>query len=132
MAEAFGLAYAEGGDVDAAIDWYARAVRRGDGSASLRAAEQWANLLARRGAGRNDAVQGRDEIRYAIAHLQQLAALQTTVERESLLGSAWKRLAMVGGRRCSDAGGAAGSQQHYARAEAMAPTRVRPTCSIRS
>ena len=36
-----------------------RAMRAGDGSASLRAAEQWANHLARRGAQRSDPAQGR-------------------------------------------------------------------------
>jgi hypothetical protein len=93
-------------------------VRAGDGSASLRAAEQWANLLARRGAGRSNRAQGRAEIHAAIAHLQQLAALHPTVERESLLGSAWKRLAMI------DEGKAAQEAlrhmvEHYARAEVL-------------
>jgi hypothetical protein len=94
-------------------------VRAGDGSASLRAAEQWANLLARRGAGRSDAAQGRGEIRAAIGHLQQLSALHPTVERESLLGSAWKRLAMVDdGQPGQDA--LRHMVEHYARAEALA------------
>jgi CHAT domain-containing protein/surfactin synthase thioesterase subunit len=119
VAEAFGLAFAEAGDLDAAVDWYAAAVRAGDGSASLRAAEQWANLLARRGAGRSDAAQGRGEIRAAIGHLQQLSALHPTVERESLLGSAWKRLAMVDdGQPGQDA--LRHMVEHYARAEALA------------
>jgi tetratricopeptide (TPR) repeat protein len=119
VAEAFGLAYAEGGDLDAAVDWYARAVRAGDGSASLRAAEQWANLMARRGAVHADAVKGRAEIHAAIAHLQQLAALHATVERESLLGSAWKRLTMVSeGKAALDA--LAHMVEHYARAETLA------------
>jgi len=119
VAEAFGLAYAEAGDLDAAVDWYGRAVRAGDGSASLRAAEQWANLLARRGAGRSDRAQGHTEIHTAIAHLQQLAALHSTVERESLLGSAWKRLAMVGeGKAAQDA--LSHMVEHYARAETLA------------
>jgi tetratricopeptide (TPR) repeat protein len=118
VAEAFGLAYAEAGDVDAAVDWYARAVRAADGSASLRAAEQWANLLARRGAGRSDRAQGRAEIHAAIAHLQQLVALHPTVERESLLGSAWKRLAMIGeGKVALEA--LRHMVEHYARAEAL-------------
>jgi CHAT domain-containing protein len=119
VAEAFGLAYAEAGDLDAAVDWYARAVRAGDGSASLRAAEQWANLLARRGAVHPDAAKGRAEIHSAIAHLQQLAALHPTVERESLLGSAWKRLTMLSeGKAALDA--LARMVEHYARAETLA------------
>jgi len=119
VAEAFGLAYAESGDSDAAIDWYGRAMRACDGSASLRAAEQWANHLARRGAQRSDAPQGRREIHDAIHHLEQLIALHPTVERESLLGSAWKRLVLA-------STGPAAEQAlqkmavHYARAEALA------------
>ncbi len=37
----------------------------------------------------------RDEIAAALRILEQLTALQPTIERESLCGSAWKRLAMV-------------------------------------
>jgi len=119
VAEAFGLAYADCGDADAAIDWYARAMRAGDGSASLRAAEQWANLLARRGATRSDAVQGRREIHEAIRHLEQLIALHPTVERENLLASAWKRLAMAStGKAAEEA--LQKMTEHYGRAEALA------------
>lgn len=119
VAEAFGLAYAECGELDAAIDWYARAQRAEDGSASLRAAEQWANLLARRGAGRADAGQGRREIHAAIRHLEQLVALQPTVERENLLASAWKRLAMSGGGKAAD-DALRRMTEHYGRAQALA------------
>jgi hypothetical protein len=119
VAEAFGLAYAECGDSDAAIDWYARAMRAGDGSASLKAAEQWANLLARRGAGRADGAQGRREIHDAIRHFEQLIALQPTIERENLLASAWKRLAMASsGKAAEDA--LQKMAEHYGRAEALA------------
>jgi len=125
VAEAFGLAYAESGDSDAAIDWYGRAMRAGDGSASLKAAEQWANHVARRGAQRGDAAQGRREIHQAIGHLEQLVALHPTVERESLLGSAWKRLVLA-------SSGAAAEQAlqkmatHYGRAEALALAQGAP------
>ncbi|MGL6110481.1 MAG: tetratricopeptide repeat-containing protein, partial [Rubrivivax sp.] len=119
VAEAFALAYADGGELDAAVDWYGRAVQAADGSASMRAAEQWANLMARRGAARADVAQARQEIQTAIAHLQQLIALHPTVERLNLVASAWKRLAMIGqGNAEREA-----LQQmvaHYAQAEAMA------------
>ena len=52
VAEAFGLAYAECRDLDAAVDWYRRAAQAADGSASMKAVEQYGNLLARRGAER--------------------------------------------------------------------------------
>jgi hypothetical protein len=100
-------------------------MRAGDGSASLRAAEQWANHLARRGAQRSNAAQGRREIHEAIRHLEQLVALHPTVERESLLGSAWKRLVLAStGPPAEQA-----LQQmaaHYARAEALALAAAAP------
>ena len=119
VAEAFGLAFAESGDSDAAIDWYARAMRAGDASASLKSAEQWANHLARRGAGRADAAEGRREIHAAIRHFEQLIALQPTIERENLLASAWKRLAVASsGKAAEDA--LQKMATHYGRAEALA------------
>jgi CHAT domain-containing protein len=119
VAEAFGLAYAESGETDAAIDWYGRAMRAGDGSASLRAAEQWANQLARRGAQRSDAAQGRREIHEAIRHLEQLVALHPTIERESLLASAWKRLAVASSGKAAEEA-LEKMAVHYGRAEALA------------
>ena len=115
VAEAFALAFAECGDDDAAIDGYTRALGAGDGSASLQAAEQLGNLLARRGARRG----ARDDIVDAIRRLQQLAELQPTAERMNLLGSACKRLAMV------ESGAAAlkaldQAAAHYAQAETLA------------
>jgi hypothetical protein len=120
VAEAFGVAFAESGDLDAAIDWMRRAVQAGDGSASMKAAEQLGNLLARRGAGRSDAAQAGAEIDEALKLLQQLAALHATVERENLLGSAWKRRAMVAQEADAVMLALQHSQAHYARAEALA------------
>jgi len=48
VAEAFGAAYGEINKFDDAIRWYSRAVAAQDGTASLRASEQLANLRARR------------------------------------------------------------------------------------
>ena len=119
VAEAFGVAFAEAGDLDAAIEWLQRALRAGDASASMRAGEQLGNLLARRGARRDDATLALQEIDEALALLQQLATLQPTVERENLLGSAWKRRAMVAqGNAMLQA--LLQSQQHYGQAEALA------------
>ncbi len=98
VAEAFGLAFADARDIDKAIGWYRVAVAAPDGSASFKAAEQLGNVLARHGEENADPVQGRKEIEEAIARLQRLVDLQPTAERESLLGSAYKRLVMVEGR----------------------------------
>jgi hypothetical protein len=119
VAEAFGLAYAECGDMDAAVDWTQRAVRAADGSASMKAAEQLGNLLARRGAQREDADQAREEIDAGIRQLQQLTAMHPTVERENLLGSAWKRKAQVE-QGAPVLAALRQSMRHYANAEALA------------
>ncbi len=103
VAEAFGLAYAEGGAIDAAIGWYERALRANDASASMQAHEQLGNLRTRRGAqwgrgavrGSAALEQGITEISTALGTLQALARLQPTLQRLSLCGSAWKRLAML-------------------------------------
>ncbi|HSC64497.1 MAG TPA: CHAT domain-containing protein [Caldimonas sp.] len=99
VAEAFGLAWADARDPDKAIDWYRSAVEAADGSASFKAAEELANQLARRGEARADLAAGRRDVEEAIARLGKLVAVQTTAEREALLGSAYKRLVMIEGRQ---------------------------------
>ena len=110
VAESFGTARAEIGDSAEAIEWYRRAVSANDGTASLKAAEQHANLRARLawkkvsrlvdaaggplpgGAALQSAA---NEILEAIKQLKTLIDLQETMERDSLIGSAYKRLSMV-------------------------------------
>jgi CHAT domain-containing protein len=98
VAEAFGLAYADARDPDKAIEWYRAAVQADDGSASFKAAEELGNQLARRGESRADPLEARRDIEEAIAMLDKLLEIQPTAERESLLGSAYKRLVMIEGR----------------------------------
>ena len=95
VAEGFGLAYAGAKAIDKAIDWYRIALDAEDGSASFRAAEQFGNLSVRRAGKLADPVVARADLNTAIAQLQRLTALQPTIERESLLGSAYKRLTMI-------------------------------------
>lgn len=116
VAEAFAVAWSEVGDRQHAIDWYERARAAADGSATLKAAEQLANLRVRlawekvdralrtheetsgSGTGKelHEAVQAaRGEIEQSRALLTKLVAIQSTAERESMLGSAYKRLAMM-------------------------------------
>jgi CHAT domain-containing protein len=131
VAEAFGLAYAEAKDTDAAIGWYERALRANDGSASMKAHEQLGNLRARRGgawagkakAGSPQMAKARQELSDALRGLQALAGLQPTLERFSLCGSAWKRLAMLERKDGDAAAEAAAWQmalQSYAQAERQA------------
>ena len=104
VAEAFGVACAAAGDTARAIEWYERALAANDGGASMKAAEQFGNLRARLAWEAADKVDkadkealaaARKEIKAALAGLKRLVALQPTAERESLCGSACKRLAMV-------------------------------------
>lgn len=131
VAEAFAVALAEAGERDAAISWYERALRANDGSASLKAHEQLGNLRARRGWARaaqarpgSEAAQAaRQEITEALRSLQALAALQPTVERLSLTGSAWKRLALLqrrGGEEAEWRASLSLAAEAYAKAEAQA------------
>jgi tetratricopeptide (TPR) repeat protein len=109
VAEAFGLAHAEAQQADAAIAWYERARHANDGSASMKVAERLGNLIARRAWARvqqkTDAASlaaARADIERAVALLDRMVGLSPSVERLSLLGSAWKRRAMLE-RRAGDA-----------------------------
>ena len=106
VAEAFALVWQNLGDTGQAIDWLARAVAAGDGSASLRAEEQLLNLRARqswaqvaKASGTNgpddDHARERAALAAALAELQDLAQRRPSLERLSLLGSAHKRLALI-------------------------------------
>jgi tetratricopeptide (TPR) repeat protein len=104
VAEAFGKAFAVLKQSDDAIDWYGRALAASDGSASIKAAEQLGNLRVRlvyqklnSNGGRADAIEkARVEINDARTSLEFLANdAKTSVERQNLCGSAWKRIALV-------------------------------------
>jgi tetratricopeptide (TPR) repeat protein len=123
VATAFGAVYAEIGDFARAIDWYSRALEAEDGGASLRALEQLGNARARRGARMNNFDEARAEIDAGIKLLERVNDMAPTVERESLLGSAHKRLALVekGARRPNPEREAlARSVAHYGKAEDIA------------
>ena len=95
VAEAFGVAFASAKDVDKAIEWYRAAIDAQDGSASFKAAEQLGNQLVRRGEKNLDLASARTDIEDGITQLERLAAVQSTVERANLIGSAYKRLTMI-------------------------------------
>lgn len=119
IAEGFGLAWNELGDRARALPFLVAAVAAADGSASIKAAEQMSNaqvrlawdrvLAAKRLVDTADATtrpgleqqlhdvvtRGVTEIRAAIGLLDQLAGYKSTLERESLRASAYKRLAMI-------------------------------------
>jgi uncharacterized protein YaaQ len=123
VAEAFGVAYVSLKAIDKAIDWYRTALDAQDGSATFRAAEQLGDLLVRRAEELADPAAARAGIEAGIAQLERLVAVQPTIERENLLGSAYKRLTMVEwlARRKAAARGALDAMvKHYGAAETMA------------
>jgi hypothetical protein len=130
--EALGVAYAEAGALDDAVRCLAAAVTAEDASASLRAAEQWANLAAR---GAAEAVLARPRpsaaalraargtIQAAQERLAALVQLQPTVERLGLLASVDKRRLLVESAAGDDAAARTAfdsMRERYARAAAMA------------
>jgi hypothetical protein len=139
IAQLFGRAHASAHDSAGAIAWYKRAVNAEDGTASVKAAEQLANIQARfawetvknaqdhlermsarstparsqsvearkfrteanravraaRTAVRESLTSGRKSISDAMTLIEKLVAVNTTAERESVYGSAYKRLALL-------------------------------------
>lgn len=115
VAHAFAQAWAQASDTPRAISWYGKALAANDGSTPFSAVEQWSNLRVRlawekveqvlkeRGAQRpaddkqlRNVIDGaRKDIQEALAQLIQVNVLRETVERASLCGSAFKRLALV-------------------------------------
>ena len=123
VAEAFGIGYESANAIDKAIDWFRAALAAEDGRATFRAAEQLGNLLVRRGEKLVDLAAARDDINGGIEQLQRVAAVQPTIEREGLLGSAYKRLTMVewrAGRKVAARAALDAVVKHYAAAEALA------------
>ncbi|MEO5895363.1 MAG: CHAT domain-containing protein [Vicinamibacterales bacterium] len=135
VAELFGEAFFEAGDIEAGLKWYQTAVTAPDGRASLRAIEQLGNLRSRlawelvdhaarhldaiktrekaggpQGKGRADTRRARIDAERALrgavtradaliddslALLGKAGAVEGTLERSSLIGSAYKRRALV-------------------------------------
>ena len=112
VAEMFANAWAEAGDLPRAIVWYQNALAANNGGASLRAGEQLSNLRARLAWEKVSGLVGSaapspevrqqleaaaGEIEHEIQPLKTLWALQRTMERASLIASAYKRIALVWG-----------------------------------
>ncbi|HKW83263.1 MAG TPA: CHAT domain-containing protein, partial [Burkholderiaceae bacterium] len=123
VAEAFGVAFAAANELDRAIVWFRSALDAQDGSASFRAAEQFGNLLVRQAARFEDPGKAREGIVAGIHQLEKLAAVQTTIERGAMLGSAYKRLTMLEwqlGRKAEAQAALAKAIECFSGAEAMA------------
>ena len=92
---ALATAYAQLGQFDKAITHYAAAAGNEDAGAPVKAIEQHLNLLVRQAADSGDA-EAAGEIKQSIKALQGLAtACGDTLERLSLIGASYKRLARL-------------------------------------
>ena len=132
VAEAFGNAWAKAGDFEEAVGWYEQARTAADGTSPLTAIEQLANLKVRIASARvadanaaEAAVQAaaRKDITEAMSLLDILLAVGPTLERESLYGSAYKRLAYIEGIAGNDAAetvAITSMMEHYTAAERIA------------
>ena len=135
VAEGFGVAWEAAGGRAEAITWLERAVKAHDASASLKAEETLQNLRARqawehaatsetaaKGGGKGRLARPR-ELAKALASLRALAKRGPTSERLSLLGSAYKRLALIerqAGAGAAEARALEGARAAYASAERAA------------
>lgn len=140
VAQAFGMAHLDLNDYDGAVRWLERAVAANDGTASLHTAEQLASVKARQAwrqvreaSGKEheegDAIAAAHErLESAIDLLRSLCAIGDTSARHALLGSAYKRLAMVLERQQpSDLTVALKKTiQHYTRARELAEKTGQP------
>ncbi|HVJ27355.1 MAG TPA: CHAT domain-containing protein, partial [Vicinamibacterales bacterium] len=114
VAELFGDAFVEAGDVDAGFRWYGAAIAAADAGASMRAAEQLASLrihhawtivdaasrsrhVTRTGARPVEAAIARAGVLLTdgLALLEKLLAVEPTATRIGLLGSAYEHKALV-------------------------------------
>jgi tetratricopeptide (TPR) repeat protein len=132
VAEGFGKAWSKSGHFAESIAWYERARQAQDGRASLVAVEQLANAKIRQAWNniKDDPApsaaaigQARDAIKEASDLLDTLLALAPTYERESIYGSAFKRLAMLetkAGRTAQEKAAIGRMWQHYRAAEMIA------------
>jgi CHAT domain-containing protein len=85
VAELFGAVYLEEQDFDGALRWYERAVYAEDGAASIKAAEQFANALARRAWDTVDNVRElRDKMK---ARLKEARKGRKAAERKDLVAA---------------------------------------------
>jgi tetratricopeptide (TPR) repeat protein len=133
VAEAFGKAWAAADDLDTAIEWLERAVSADDGGASLGAAELRARLVVKRQWKAVEEALDRGAlpeildgavktIKEGIKIVQNIVALQASMERYSLLGSTYKRLALLyrmGGNAGEETKAVEEMRAHYSRAEKL-------------
>ena len=136
---ALGEAWGELGDLPKAVDHYAAAVGGPDTSFKLKAVEQLANLRARRAVAalrmipsdKRDSAEAVKEIQASLELIKAISsALGETVERLSLQGGCWKRLAQA--QAASTAADEALKQMAacYDRAAAVANDNDRPYPSL--
>jgi tetratricopeptide (TPR) repeat protein len=132
VAEAFGNAWSKSGRFEEAIAWYERARAAEDGTASFASIEQLVNARIRIAwnrvaddKNRSPAAMARaqNKIKDAMTLLNTLLALAPTLERESIYGSGYKRLALLeaaAGREADEQNAIEQMRKHYTAAEKIA------------
>ena len=95
VAQAFGLGFGSVDDDERAVHWYRAATDARDGSGTFRAVEQLAQHLTFQALRLPDMRAAQRSLLAVVEQLQRLLNFQHTGEREYLLGSALKALAMV-------------------------------------
>ncbi|HEV7990698.1 MAG TPA: CHAT domain-containing protein [Gemmatimonadaceae bacterium] len=135
-ADAFGRAWRAVGERAKAIEWFERAVAASDATASLGALEQignqrallaWSMVERARGEGddsklREAVKDARADIASALELLGRMNDLQPTMRRAALLGSTYKRLALIetlAGRKDAAHDAVVSTVEHYAAAEKL-------------
>jgi pimeloyl-ACP methyl ester carboxylesterase/tetratricopeptide (TPR) repeat protein len=138
VAEAFGNAWMKTGVFEQAIVWYKRACASKDGTVSLVAIEQLANAEGRRAWQQIENTPSpspeefdhvRAQIQDATKLLDTVIAVAPTVERHSIYGSTYKRLALVetkAGRNTQAQLAIEQMRQHYKAAEDLARAQAFP------
>jgi len=133
VAELFGEALVEAGDLETGMQWYETAVAAPDGTASMKAVEQLAIVRTRLGWEYVDRARLDDEhsltkaieraeglISHALALLTTLQSVHPTMERHCLMGAAHKRSALIegiAGRTALERQAIVKMYEHYKRAE---------------
>ena len=147
VAEAFAKAWTHADDPRAGLAWYRKALDAQDGSASMKATEQYQNLRVRVAADqveeakassssalRATAKAAAEDVRKAIGELERLFKESPSMERANLCASANKRLAMIL-EACGepDRDAVEGARRHYTMAEKLGeklPDSFYPTMNI--
>lgn len=99
---ALGRVWGELGEFQEAVKFYEKARKAENAGASLKAVEQLCNLRARRAVESSDPAEAEKLLKQSIADAEILLKISPTAERHIILGSVYKRQALVMARQICD------------------------------